>query len=114
MRYAFFTGVLRQHGKIVNRGETTKDGQKVVEIRDTTEGGALYVTGRSKDLIIIRGRNCYPQDVELTVERAHPKIRPTGACTFSKSITLSWFGWSATAFVRAMMASSALPASRRT
>ena len=50
------------------------------------EGGALYVTGRSKDLIIVRGRNCYPQDVELTVERAHPKIRPSGACAFSVEV----------------------------
>jgi acyl transferase domain-containing protein/acyl-CoA synthetase (AMP-forming)/AMP-acid ligase II len=47
------------------------------------EGGALYVTGRSKDLIIVRGRNCYPQDIELTVERAHPKIRPGGVAAFS-------------------------------
>ena len=31
--------------------------------------GELYITGRLKDLIIIRGRNHYPQDIELTVER---------------------------------------------
>jgi hypothetical protein len=38
--------------------------------------GALYITGRIKDLIILNGRNCYPQDVELTVEFAHSKLRP--------------------------------------
>ncbi|HYG08743.1 MAG TPA: amino acid adenylation domain-containing protein, partial [Pyrinomonadaceae bacterium] len=35
----------------------------------------VFVTGRLKDLIIIRGLNHYPQDIELTVEQAHPKLR---------------------------------------
>lgn len=34
--------------------------------------GELFVTGRLKDLIIIRGRNHYPQDIEMTVEKAIP------------------------------------------
>jgi acyl transferase domain-containing protein/acyl-CoA synthetase (AMP-forming)/AMP-acid ligase II/pimeloyl-ACP methyl ester carboxylesterase len=38
-------------------------------------GGELYITGRLKDLIIIRGRNHYPQDIELTVDACHPSIR---------------------------------------
>ena len=37
--------------------------------------GELYVTGRLKDLIIIRGRNYYPQDIELTVDSSHEAIR---------------------------------------
>src|SRR6185295_1959808 len=37
--------------------------------------GELFVTGRLKDLIILRGRNHYPQDIELTVERSHPALR---------------------------------------
>jgi acyl-CoA synthetase (AMP-forming)/AMP-acid ligase II len=41
--------------------------------------GALFVTGRAKDLLIIRGRNYYPQDIELTVERSHIAVRP-GCC----------------------------------
>ena len=36
----------------------------------------LFVTGRLKDLIIIRGRNIIPQDIEQTVERSDPAIRP--------------------------------------
>ncbi|GAB4567998.1 MAG: non-ribosomal peptide synthetase [Haliangiales bacterium] len=36
--------------------------------------GQLYLTGRSKDLLIIRGRNHYPQDIERTVENAHPLL----------------------------------------
>jgi acyl-CoA synthetase (AMP-forming)/AMP-acid ligase II len=35
----------------------------------------LFVTGRLKDLIIIRGRNHYPQDIELTVEQSHLGLR---------------------------------------
>ncbi|MFI9012075.1 fatty acyl-AMP ligase [Actinosynnema sp. NPDC053489] len=34
--------------------------------------GQLYVTGRLKELIIIRGRNLYPQDVEFAAREAHP------------------------------------------
>ena len=40
--------------------------------------GEVFVTGRWKDLIIIRGSNYYPQDIELTVERSHPSLRPAG------------------------------------
>jgi acyl transferase domain-containing protein/acyl-CoA synthetase (AMP-forming)/AMP-acid ligase II/acyl carrier protein len=39
----------------------------------------LYVTGRLKDLIIIRGRNLYPQDIEQVVEKSHPLLR-LGCC----------------------------------
>jgi amino acid adenylation domain-containing protein len=45
--------------------------------------GELFVTGRLKDLIIIRGRNLYPQDIEATVERAHTGLRPGCAAAFS-------------------------------
>jgi acyl-CoA synthetase (AMP-forming)/AMP-acid ligase II/acyl carrier protein len=36
--------------------------------------GELYVTGRLKDVIIIRGRNHYPQDIEQSAETAHPSL----------------------------------------
>jgi len=38
-------------------------------------GGELYVTGRLKDLIILRGVNHYPQDIERTVRVAHEHVR---------------------------------------
>jgi acyl-CoA synthetase (AMP-forming)/AMP-acid ligase II len=44
--------------------------------------GELFVTGRLKDLIIIRGRNHYPQDIELTVEKSHPALRPGHGAAF--------------------------------
>jgi len=46
-------------------------------------GGELFVTGRHKDLIIIRGENRYPQDIEWTVEACHPAIRPGGVTAFA-------------------------------
>jgi amino acid adenylation domain-containing protein len=46
-------------------------------------GGELYVTGRIKDLIVIRGRNLYPQDVEWTAERSHAAARPGCGAAFS-------------------------------
>jgi amino acid adenylation domain-containing protein len=45
--------------------------------------GALFVTGRLKDMILIRGRNYYPQDIELTVERSHPALRAGCGAVFS-------------------------------
>jgi acyl-CoA synthetase (AMP-forming)/AMP-acid ligase II len=48
--------------------------------------GELFVTGRLKDLIIIDGRNVYPQDIELTVEQSHPAMRPGGCAAFSVEI----------------------------
>lgn len=48
--------------------------------------GELFVTGRLKDLIIIRGRNYYPQDIELTVERSHPALRPACGAAFAVEV----------------------------
>jgi acyl transferase domain-containing protein/acyl-CoA synthetase (AMP-forming)/AMP-acid ligase II/NADPH:quinone reductase-like Zn-dependent oxidoreductase/NAD(P)-dependent dehydrogenase (short-subunit alcohol dehydrogenase family)/acyl carrier protein len=45
--------------------------------------GQLFVTGRLKDLIIIRGSNHYPQDLEHTVERTHRALRPACGAAFS-------------------------------
>lgn len=48
--------------------------------------GDLFITGRAKDLIIIRGRNLYPQDIELTVERSHPALRAGSGAVFSVEV----------------------------
>jgi len=48
--------------------------------------GELFITGRLKDLIIIRGRNLHPQDIETTVEHAQPTVRPGRSAVFSAEI----------------------------
>ncbi|QEM80265.2 cytochrome P450 [Halomonas binhaiensis] len=47
------------------------------------ESGHLYITGRIKDLIILRGKNHYPQDLELSAERSHSGIRPGAVIAFT-------------------------------
>ena len=51
------------------------------------QDGELFVTGRLKDLIIIRGRNHYPQDIERTVEGSHPALRPSAGAAFSVEVS---------------------------
>lgn len=46
----------------------------------------LFVTGRLKDLIIIRGRNHYPQDIEWAVQSSHPDLRVGHSAAFSVSV----------------------------
>jgi acyl-CoA synthetase (AMP-forming)/AMP-acid ligase II len=45
--------------------------------------GECFVTGRLKDVIIIRGINHYPQDIEWTVQQAHAALRPDCGAAFS-------------------------------
>lgn len=45
--------------------------------------GELYVVGRIKDMIIVRGRNYYPHDLEHTVARAHPALRAGSGAAFA-------------------------------
>ncbi|HYL98136.1 MAG TPA: AMP-binding protein, partial [Blastocatellia bacterium] len=47
------------------------------------QGGELFIAGRLKDLIIIRGVNHHPQDIELTVEKSDPSLRPGCVAAFS-------------------------------
>ena len=45
--------------------------------------GELFITGRQKNVIIIRGRNYYPQDIEATVVGAHPALKAHGSAAFT-------------------------------
>lgn len=78
-----------------NRPEITAD-TFLATTADTGEGpflrtgdlgvirdNALFVVGRLKDLVIIRGRNHYPQDIEATVQESHSSLRPGGGAAFS-------------------------------
>ncbi|NEQ64743.1 MAG: AMP-binding protein [Symploca sp. SIO2D2] len=81
-----------------NRPEATKETFQAY-LKDTKEGpflrtgdlgfiqnGELFVTGRLKDLIIIRGRNYYPQYIELTIANSHPALRKNCGAAFSVEI----------------------------
>jgi acyl-CoA synthetase (AMP-forming)/AMP-acid ligase II len=50
------------------------------------QDGELFVTGRIKDVIIIRGQNHYPQDIELTVEKSHPALRTGCGAAFTVEV----------------------------
>ena len=45
--------------------------------------GMLVVAGRAKDLIIINGRNIWPQDIEWTIEQTVPQVRTGNVAAFS-------------------------------
>ncbi len=45
--------------------------------------GELFVTGRLKDMIIVRGVNRYPQDIEATVEKSSGRLRATASAAFA-------------------------------
>ena len=47
------------------------------------QDGELFVTGRLKDLVIVHGVNHYPQDIELTVQGSHHRLRPDCAGVFT-------------------------------
>ncbi|MBV9209501.1 MAG: fatty acyl-AMP ligase, partial [Acidobacteria bacterium] len=82
-----------------NRAEETerafharlKDGGAATYLRTGDMGflraGELFITGRLKDLIIIRGRNLYPQDIEAAVEHCHTALRAGGGAAFSVEAT---------------------------
>jgi acyl-CoA synthetase (AMP-forming)/AMP-acid ligase II len=78
-----------------NRSEETQQ-NFCAYLADTEEGpflrtedlgfmrdGELFVTGRIKEMIIIRGQNHYARDIELTVEQSHPALRPGCGAAFS-------------------------------
>ena len=48
--------------------------------------GELFVTGRLKEIILIRGRNNYPQDIEYTVQNSHPALRPSCGAAFTVEV----------------------------
>jgi len=48
--------------------------------------GELYITGRLKDILIIHGRNYYPQDIEFFTETCHSAIRPAASAAFSVEV----------------------------
>jgi acyl-CoA synthetase (AMP-forming)/AMP-acid ligase II len=92
-------GEIWLRGKAVGRGYWRKEEESEATFRATLasgEGpflrtgdlgflskGELFVTGRHKDLIIVRGRNFYPSDIERTIEATTTAVRPGCGAVFS-------------------------------
>lgn len=49
--------------------------------------GQLFVTGRMKNMMIIRGRNIYPHDVEATTQRSHPSLSVGRGAAFTVEVS---------------------------
>ncbi|WP_394842046.1 fatty acyl-AMP ligase [Pendulispora brunnea] len=47
------------------------------------DDGELYVTGRIKDILIVRGRKYHPHDIERTVEGCHAALKPAASAAFT-------------------------------
>lgn len=71
-------------------GARLADGDETAFLRTGDLGcivdGELFITGRLKDLIILRGRNHYPQDIEATVAVSHPSLLRSGSAAFSVEV----------------------------
>ena len=71
--------------------ETELDGQERARWLRTGDlgfldpSGELYITGRRKDVIIIRGMNHHPHDIEDTVQNCHPALRRSHGAAFAIS-----------------------------
>ncbi len=79
------------HNKLVSRipegshAEGAADDAKWMRTGDygVYHGGELYITGRVKDLVIVDGRNHYPQDIEFSAQEASKALRPGFVAAFS-------------------------------
>ncbi len=47
------------------------------------QGGELFPTGRLKDLVIVRGQNYFPEDLEGVATASHPDLLANGAAAFA-------------------------------
>jgi acyl-CoA synthetase (AMP-forming)/AMP-acid ligase II len=86
----------------VASGYHNRPGETVKQFRAKTSGGdgpylrtgdlgllhagELYVTGRIKDLLIVNGRNLYPQDIEECVQDVHPAVAGSRGCAISLDV----------------------------
>ena len=69
------------HAKIC--GEASTSWLRTGDLGCLDETGELYITGRRKDMLIIRGANYYPQDLELTAEKSHPALHGGRCAAFT-------------------------------
>jgi amino acid adenylation domain-containing protein len=65
-----------------------EDGGRALRTGDLgiVTGGELFVTGRTKDLLVVRGRNHHPHDIETTVQAACPTLAPGCVAVFGLEV----------------------------
>jgi acyl-CoA synthetase (AMP-forming)/AMP-acid ligase II len=64
-------------------GENDAEWLRTGDLGFLDQNGDLFITGRIKELIIIRGINHYPQDIESTVQNSHPALSKHGGAAFA-------------------------------
>jgi acyl-CoA synthetase (AMP-forming)/AMP-acid ligase II len=69
------------HGTI--QGEDGSSWLRTGDLGCFDDTGELYITGRIKDIMIVRGSNYYPQDLEQTAEKSNPALRRGYAAAFT-------------------------------
>jgi thioester reductase-like protein len=73
------------HGRVADDPEDRRSYLRTGDLGFLHEG-EIFVAGRRKDLIIIRGVNYYPQDIESIVEASSPEIRKGGVAAFAVDV----------------------------
>ena len=92
MRGAFITdGYWRQPEATAEtfgntRADTGEDGYLRSGDLGFFHDGGLYITGRLKEMLLVRGQNLYAVDLEGTAAQAHPALSPTAVATFSVTV----------------------------
>jgi len=96
-------GEIWTRGKNIGKGYWQREEQTASTFRETLaskpdqtylrtgdlgfiKDGELYITGRIKDMMILWGRNHYPQHIEETVESCHRALRPNHGAAFSVDV----------------------------
>lgn len=83
-----YFGRAEETAKVFRASTTDAKGEYYLRTGDlgaVDEEGYLYVCGRIKDVMIINGRNVYPQDIESSCYAAHPSVIANGSSAFSLS-----------------------------
>lgn len=84
-RAAGYWGLERESEETFRAATADGDPRRYLRTGDLgfVHDGELYVTGRLKEMIVIRGQNHYPRDIENAVRGRHPLIHPDGVAAFS-------------------------------
>jgi hypothetical protein len=84
---ALFAGISANHGKLENKGATAFQGQRVVEIRDTSDNSKLYVaaTGKPYPVAIVGGKQNQSGTISFGDWNSHVSLSaPSNALDISK------------------------------